>query len=359
MYMKDDRIIVVFSFTREANKLNRRIQKELSDCGYICEGYTAARLRGSEDLPVLDMDMKMWIGQQWGKKTFIFVGAAGIAVRYIAPWVRDKYTDSAVLVMDEKGEYVIPLLSGHIGGGVEIAREIEKAVHASAVITTATDVREKFAVDVFARHNGLKITDRHLVTQISAALLEEETVGFYSELPAGDSLPSGLERCDSMAGLAGYSYGIAVTQKKEERRENILVLEPLKTCGIVVGVGCRRGITKRQIETSLGKLLKEYGFRFEDIVKLSSIDLKKDEPGILEFAREYGIPFYTFPPSELRKVGGKMAGSRFVQEITGVDNVCERAARRCSMDGSLLQPKRIVDGLTFALVTEQKTLSFL
>ena len=107
MYMKDDRIIVVFSFTREANKLNRRIQKELSDCGYICEGYTAARLRGSEDLPVLDMDMKTWIGQQWGKKTFIFVGAAGIAVRYIAPWVRDKYTDSAVLVMDEKGEYEI------------------------------------------------------------------------------------------------------------------------------------------------------------------------------------------------------------------------------------------------------------
>lgn len=357
--MKNDRIIVVFSFTREANKLNRRIQKELSLRGYICEGYTTARLKGTEDLQVLGMDRKAWIGRQWGKKAFLFIGAAGIAVRHIAPWVRDKYTDSAVLVMDEKGEYVIPLLSGHMGGGIEIAREIEKSVHASAVITTATDVRERFAVDVFARYNGLKITDRHLVTKISAALLEEEPVGFYSELPAGDPLPCGLVWCGSMDELSDYTYGIAVAAEGETPGENILVLKPLKTCRIVVGIGCRRGITRLQIETSLGKLLEEYGFKFEDIVKLSSIDLKKDEPGILEFAREYGIPFYTYPPSELQKVGGEMEGSEFVREITGVDNVCERAARRCSLRGSLLQPKRVVDGLTFALVQEQKTLLFL
>lgn len=142
MYMKNDRAIVVFSFTKEANKLNRRVQKELSDCGYLCEGYTTARLKGTENLPVLNMDMRIWIGRQWGKKAFVFIGAAGIAVRYIAPWIRDKYTDSAVLVMDEKGEYVIPILSGHMGGGIEIARNIEKALQAVAVITTATDVRK-------------------------------------------------------------------------------------------------------------------------------------------------------------------------------------------------------------------------
>ena len=94
-----------------------------------------------------------WIGQYWGKEAFLFIGASGIAVRLIAPWVKDKFTDSPVLVMDERAEYVIPLLSGHVGGAVEIAREIAGSVGAKPVITTATDVEQVFAVDVFAADN--------------------------------------------------------------------------------------------------------------------------------------------------------------------------------------------------------------
>ncbi len=360
--MKEEKVIAIFSFTRAGNRQNRLLIEGLSGCGYKCEGYTTPRLGETEGLKVLDEDMKRWVGQQWGKKSFFFIGAAGIAVRYIAPWVRDKYTDSAVLVMDEKGEYVVPLLSGHMGGAVEIAKKAAKIMHAAAVITTATDVRGKFAVDVFARENHLRITDRHLVTRISAAALEEEPIGFYSELPVGGVLPQGLIWCQSREELSGYACAIAVLKRisdiGEDRRENVLFLVPFRERRIVVGIGCRRKTEKQKIDTALRKILKEYGLKPEDVVKLASIDLKKEEPGILELAREYQIPFYTYPPSKLQEVKGEISASDFVRKVTGVDNVCERAARLCAPEGSLLQPKRIVDGITFALVEEHDSLVF-
>ena len=380
--MKKPEEIVILSFTRAGNQLNRRIQEELSGYGHICEGYTTPRLAGTEGLRAPDEDTKTWIGRLWGKKSFLFIGAAGIAVRYIAPWIRDKYTDSAVLVMDEKGDYVIPLLSGHMGGAVKIAREIERSVKAEAVITTATDVREKFAVDVFAKNNQLEITDRSLVTRISAAVLEEEPVGFFSELPLLSPLPDGLWWCDSIEKLSDHTYGIVVASSHQtdgrmpdglgnqksrvcqdadgmtEKKDNILVLRHSGICGIVAGIGCRKGTTKEQIERAFHRLLKEQKLRPADVVKLASIDLKKEEPGILAFAKEYHIPFFTYPASRLNMVPGEMEGSDFVSKITGVDNVCERAARCCSLDGRLLLPKTVVDGITFALAEERKALTF-
>lgn len=369
--MKSDKIIVIFSFTKEANKQNRYVSRKLSAWGYVCEGYTTPRLAGNEGLKPLDADMKTWVGGQWGKKAFLFIGAAGIAVRCIAPWVKDKYTDSAVLVMDERGDYVIPLLSGHMGGAVKITREIEKAVHATAVITTATDVRERFAVDVFAKHNELGITDRQLVTRISAAVLEEKPVGFYSELPVDGPLPEGLVWCNRIGELSDYAYGIAVVEKRRMGRQvsqdtervqepagNILILEPFRTCKVTAGIGCRRGTSREQIASAFDRLLKEHHLGMEDIEGLASIDLKKDEPGILAFAKESHIPFYTYPAARLKEVPGEIEGSEFVSKVTGVDNVCERAARCCSPKGRLMQPKTVVDGITFALVEEKKTLTF-
>ena len=104
----------------------------------------------------------------------MFVGAAGIAVRLIAPWVQDKLKDPAVLVIDEQGRYAIPILSGHVGGCNELAEAAAQILGAEPVITTATDLRQAFAVDVFATENELVISDRELAKQISAAELRGE-----------------------------------------------------------------------------------------------------------------------------------------------------------------------------------------
>src|SRR5699024_8498654 len=107
-----DRRIRVFSFTRTGTGLNEKICGVLRRCGKECAGYAVKKYAEGEIAPLPD-DIRTFAGEDWGRYDLIFIGAAGIAVRYIAPWVKDKFTDPAVLVMDEKGQYVIPLLSGH------------------------------------------------------------------------------------------------------------------------------------------------------------------------------------------------------------------------------------------------------
>ena len=119
-----------------------------------------------------------WVGEGWGKDTYLFIGAAGIAVRSIAPLVKDKFTDSPVLVMDEKGGYIIPLLSSHLGGAGETARIISALTGAVPVVTTATDLNRKFAVDLFAKENGMQIRTGLLQKRFRPGFCREEQLGF-------------------------------------------------------------------------------------------------------------------------------------------------------------------------------------
>ncbi|MDU7709681.1 MAG: cobalamin biosynthesis protein CbiG, partial [Clostridium sp.] len=180
---KEEKPIVIFSFTEEGCRLNRKLNALLAKAGYKCGSYTTERFAAGFGMKTMDQDLKQWIGERWGRCSFLFIGAAGIAIRYIAPWVADKYRDSAVLSMDEKGGFVIPLLSGHVGGAVRLAMLIAEQTGAVPVVTTATDVQNKFAVDVFAKENHLHIGSRRLAKEISAAVLEGKKIGFYSAYP--------------------------------------------------------------------------------------------------------------------------------------------------------------------------------
>ena len=136
--------MIIFSFTGEGTQLNRKLNQFCKRNEIPVESYSVERYAENEILP-LPQKSQEFIRENWGKSGFIFIGAAGIAVRWIAPFVKDKFTDSPVLVMDEKGKYVIPILSGHIGGAVELAEQIGMWIEAEVVHTTATDVQQKFA----------------------------------------------------------------------------------------------------------------------------------------------------------------------------------------------------------------------
>lgn len=374
----------IYSFTETGSSLNFGLCRELSRRGYECAGAAVSRFASGFGLRSLDNGWKQQIGSIWGKRGLIFIGAAGIAVRSIAPWVSDKFTDSPVVVMDEAGQYVIPLLAGHVQGAVEMAYIIAEILGAVPVITTATDVRGRFAVDVFAKKNGLILTDRRLAKEISAAVLQGEKVGFYSEFPVEGEypmegeysvegeypaegavmrtgeLPKELALCRTVEELSEYDHKIAAVQsaasvKTERDRENCLLLLPRN---LIIGIGCRRNVPEDLLEQELQKLLDKWGVRSGQIRKFASIDRKKDETGILALADRFQAPFVTFSPEELSEIESVSSRSSFVQETVGVDNVCERAALYASKSRILYREKCCMEKCTFAAAAEPVVLKF-
>lgn len=351
--------IIVFSFTRTGTGLNRNLCERMREKGGKCIGYAPEKFSENGIEPISG-EIRKVIGEKWGQSTFIFIGAAGIAVRYIAPFVKDKFTDSPVLVMDEKGRYVIPLLSGHVGGAVKIADEIAKMTGAEPVHTTATDVQKRFAVDVFAEKNGLCIADRQMAKEISAAVLEGEKIAFcvaYPDFRIKGRIPEELVMCDDPAEISAYRYRILVadrcevpercTGQKNDGQGGTLLLKP---GNVIAGIGCRKGIQLETLRSGLESVLKENGLELDQVERIASIDLKKEEPALCNLARELRIPFVTYPAEILKEIRCVTASSDFVERTTGVDNVCERAALTCCPEGKLIQGKCIRDSMTAALV---------
>ncbi len=286
-----------------------------------------------------------WTSEQFQEKDFlIFVGATGIAVRAIAPYVRDKKTDPAVLCIDERGSYVIALLSGHIGGANMLALCTARALDAQPIITTATDINGKFAVDVFARENHLWISDMKLAKEISAALLDGEQVGFVSDLPVSGRRPAELI-WPKEGRTCRYKIHIGC---QVEQTPGVLTLMPKD---IVLGVGCRRDKDPAEMEAFLLNILEKEQINVHRIQRVCSIDLKAQEQAILHFCAAYKLPYETFPAKQLMQVEGTFTPSAFVSSVTGVDNVCERSAVCGSLGGKLIMKKTASSGMTAAIAS--------
>lgn len=279
------------------------------------------------------------------RQNWIFIGACGIAVRFCAPYLRGKAVDPCVIVLDEAGRFVIPVLSGHLGGGNALALEIAERLGAEPVITTATDVRGAFAADVWARSQGLEIINTEAIKKVSSAVLRGEKVGFCSDFAVSGDMPTELTD-----GSLGASAGICVSydEKKKPFAETLNVTPR----NVWLGVGCRKGEPAPAAEKFLLDVLSDEGVSLKSVKGLASIDIKAEEPCILEFCRKYGLEFRTYSGEELSEAdepAGGFSGSEFVKGVTGVDNVCERSAALAAGGGDrLIFRKRSGNGMTCA-----------
>lgn len=270
----------------------------------------------------------------------LFVGAAGIAVRTIAPFVRDKLTDSPVLVMDEAGRFVIPILSGHAGGANDLAAYLADAASAQPVITTATDVEESFSCDVFARRNYLKIQNRDGIRMISAKLLREGRISI--RIQEGIRLPD--EPMPPCITMTKDAPDILISDAQTVPCS--LWLSPGR---VWLGIGCRRGKSFEELHAFACRILDQNGIRQGEVAGIASIDLKRHEQGLQILAQYEHLPFRTFSAEQLAAAEGTFSASDFVQKTTGVSNVCERAAVLAAGAGAeLIFPKTAQDGMTIA-----------
>ena len=283
-------------------------------------------------------------------RSLLFIGACGIAVRAIAPHITGKLSDRPVLVMDEKGNYVIPLLAGHVGGANELAGELGRLTGAIPVITTATDLEGHFAVDLFAKRNRLAIMEKAGIARVSAKVLAGETVTLAvarERLIKGETQPADLQD-------KGSADVVVSTGKPD--KEPLLWLRPRP---YVIGMGCKRGTEETKIAAYIDETLRRVQIEKEEISALASIDRKRDEQGLVSWSRKQGIPFLTYPAQELAQVEGDFRESAFVKETVGVGNVCERSAlRACGEGGSLVAEKHASEGMTIAIARREWRISF-
>ena len=284
----------------------------------------------------------------------VYVGASGIAVRAIAPYVCDKLHDPAVVSVDEAGRFAVPLLSGHVGGANELARAVADATGGQAAVSTATDVNDRFAVDEWAARQGFLIAEREVAKAISARLLEGGTVGFATGFEWEGDLPQGIVE-ESFEIIGARDLGFVVSADDgNEPFERTLHLVP--RC-VTVGVGCRKGTDSDVLRRAVDDALAVAGVSRHAVAALASIDVKRDEPAIRELAEQRGWDLRFYSAEELAAVSGDFESSEFVRSTVGVDNVCERSA--CAQGAMLVLGKQSSGvGVTVALAMDDVRVRF-
>ena len=337
----------IFCYSMKGKETARKIA-DLIKKEYDAEtGCFAPERLADEDFGPIPKPSGGFYGEHFrNKDMYISVGSVGIAVRHIAPYVKSKVTDPAVIVIDELGQHVIPVLSGHIGGANRMALMLAEALGGEAVITTATDINGKFAVDEWAARNGMAISSMKTAKDFAAAILERD-LPLKSDLPIRGKLPAGTVQDEE------GELGVYITWTKDSPFEKTLRLVP--KC-LYLGIGCRKGIEAEAVKLAVRKMAEDNSIDLRAVKGIASIDIKKDEKGLLAFAKEMGIEPEFFTAEELKAVEGDFTPSEFVKGVTGVDNVCERAALKNA--ARLIVKKTALNGVTVSVAAADMEVSF-
>lgn len=350
----------VISFTEQGTALSERLSACVGEALQMqlftkCSAFLKKNGEGYGKVRAVEAPLTRWAGEQLQKgNALLFIGACGIAVRAIAPHLKDKLHDSPVLVMDEKGRYVVPVLAGHVGGGNELALFLGERTGAEPVITTATDINGTFAVDLFAGKNGLYIENKEGIASVSAKALAGERITMAVEPGHGPDAepPEDVEMVD----YPPVDRADVVVTSERKGFDAPLVLRARE---YVIGLGCKKGKPAAEIAGFISEKLEELGIDSTQVYALASIEQKREEAGILAWCKEHGVPFLTYPAQELEKVEGDFDSSVFVKEQVGVGNVCGRAAvKACGAGGRLIAGKTAKEGMTIAIARRKWSVRF-
>ncbi|MBI2848351.1 MAG: precorrin-3B C(17)-methyltransferase [Chloroflexi bacterium] len=329
----DEKSIAIIALTKRGLELGRRLSGLFPGSHlYFPEKFAAD---GRENEYPFPLPAKKTVREAFPRyRSLVMVMAVGVAVRLVSGELRDKHTDPAVVVVDDAGTFAVSLLSGHIGGANTLARKIASLLGAQPVVTTASEVNHSLALDLLGREAGWAIEDGSDVTAVSAALLNSEPIAVYQD--AGETdwqrtkiLPRNLTICDNLERLAvsDYKAALLITDRlldnKENLPENRVVYRPRS---LVVGIGCNSGTPCSDIEAAVLNVFKEHRLSFRSIRQLATIDIKRDEPGLQEFARKYSLPVEYFPKETLSRADFLSSPSPAALEYTGTPAVCESAA---------------------------------
>lgn len=356
----EDRIAYI-AVTRKGKELAQKL-KGLMGQGDI---YITSKLQGedtkkqenqktSKEFSVIEDRLGIFMKQLFKEYDYLIcIMATGIVVRSIAPYIESKLKDPAVLVLDEQGEYVISLLSGHMGGANRMAKKISELLDAHPVITTATDVNKKAALDCIIKDlNAYTKTLRESVKAVNYGLVHDEKIGLYIK---GDYEidERGFIRLD------GLDEEI-LKRKLNEMDQVVYISHKAGTCiwheklikvvprRFVLGIGCKKHTSAAHMLEAFESYMRKHKLDPHSIALIGSIELKKDEEAIKVLAKKLEVPFRILSKEAILEVEGIFQGSSFVKQNIGVACVAEPAAYLLG-DRKIILPKEKYEGITFAL----------
>lgn len=339
----------IVAVTKKGVALGSRLQQLLADSHlYVPLKYSTAEIKDEHRYtsPVKDVVNEIFDRYRY----LVLIMATGIAVRAVAPVIKDKRTDPGVVVIDDSGSSCISLLSGHLGGANELAEKIASMINAHPVITTASDINKTISADMLGSDFGWILEENEYINAVSSALVNGESVGIFQE--AGErnwrdeteESPDNIHIFESIDELAhaGPQAAILITDRVLD--DKYLKALPVYSIiyrpkSLVIGIGCNRGTTCAEIEAAVCSIFQTYGLSVKSIRNISTITIKKNETGILEFAEKYGLPVEYFGKEVLCKIEFPSSPSETVLKYTGTPSVCESAAIISSGSSSLIVPK--------------------
>ena len=308
-----------------------------------------------------------WVSEAWKScDALVFIMASGIAVRSVAPLLESKVCDPAVIVMDGRGQFVISLLSGHIGGANELAVKLAEISGGQAVLTTGTDVEQTLAFDVFAKEHGCVIENIGELKYISGAMIEKEPVDVYCCSEKDFTFPENVRvfglsegHAANMADSRHITADTAVViahpfshPDLSAKYAHVLYLRPKN---LYIGIGCKKNTAPEAMAQAFLDFLKHLSLSPKSIAGMGTIDLKAGEPAILQLSEHFGLPLTIVERQTLEALenAGRVNVSAFVKETTGVGSVCEGCALALAEAGGgrarLVCEKTKYPGMTFAL----------
>ena len=281
----------------------------------------------------------------------------GAVIRLIAPYIKDKKTDPAVIVIDDKAQFVISVLSGHLGGANELSNEISEKIGATPVITTAADVNKTIPVDLVGKEFGWKIDDDTTVTKVSAFMVNKEKIGVFQDAGEKDwwkkELPNNVSKYENFEGLKNSdSKGFLIISDqifKDEILENTVVYRPQT---LVVGVGLHWDTSKDTIKNGLKSSLEKFHLSSKSLARFVSIKKEKDVEGLIELGKEMDIPIEYIDRVDLADVITPNP-SKTVQAFEGTSSVSEAAALKSSNGELIVEKQKFPPNLTIAIARIQ------
>lgn len=378
--MSIDSKIAILCITDNGQKLSMKIQEALND-GHIYYiknntkrdeenriSESAVESERKANVQIINSRVKTFVGEIFDKYDYIiFIMATGIVVRSIADFVSSKFSDPAILVLDEQGKNIISLLSGHMGGANEMTLHISNLINANPVITTATDINKKSALDMISKKlNGHIDNFRDNVKEINSMLVNNKPVALYIDgdydidtrgFEVLDKTKSLDELCEINEDVFSKLEKVVVISNKNEfiynqdTYENIHDKDKfvkLVPKDIVVGIGCRKNIDSIELQNAFVDFLSTNNIDIKSIKEVGSIEIKQHEKAIIDLSKYLEVPFKTISVTEICKVEHLFDKSDWVKQNVGVYSVSEPVAYILS-SGNLIIQKQKYKGITFSV----------